>query len=39
MEINVTGIKKSDLTDYLGFWTDKLREVYGNQFTIKRGFG
>lgn len=36
MEINSTGIKKSDLTDYLGFWTDKLREVFGNQFVIKK---
>lgn len=36
MEINSSGIKKSDLTDYLGFWTDKLREVFGNQFVIKK---
>lgn len=36
MEINSSGIKKSDLTDYLGFWTDKLREAFGNQFVIKK---
>jgi len=36
MEINSTGIIKSDLTDYLLFWTDKLREVYGNNFNIKK---
>lgn len=36
MEINSTGIKKSDLTDYLEFWTVKLREVFGNDFVIKK---
>lgn len=36
MEINSTGITKSDLTDYLSFWTDKLRGVYGNNFNIKK---
>ena len=36
MEINSTGIKKSDLTDYLGFWTEKLREVFGNNYIIKK---
>lgn len=36
MEINNTGIKKSDLTDYLGFWTTKLREVFGQNFVIKK---
>ena len=35
MEINSTGITKSDLTDYLSFWTDKLRGVYGNNFNIQ----
>ena len=36
MEINSTGIIKSDLTDYLGFWTTKLREVFGNDFVIRK---
>lgn len=36
MEINATGLIKSDLTDYLSFWTDKLRGVYGNNFNIKK---
>ena len=36
MIINSTGIKKSDLTDYLGFWTEKLREQFGNDFVIKK---
>ena len=36
MEINSTGIKKSELTDYLGFWTTKLREVFNNDFVIKK---
>lgn len=36
MIINSTGIQKSDLTDYLGFWTTKLREVFGDQFVIKK---
>lgn len=36
MIINSTGIQKSELTDYLGFWTTKLREVYGDQFVIKK---
>lgn len=36
MIINSSGISKSDLTDYLSFWTDKLREVYGNNFNIKK---
>ena len=36
MIINSTGITKSDLTDYLGFWTTKLREIYGNDFVIKK---
>ena len=36
MEINSSGLRKSDLTDYLGFWTNKLREVFGNTFTIKK---
>lgn len=36
MEINATGIFKGELTDYLSFWTDKLREVYGNNFNIKK---
>lgn len=36
MIINSTGIKKSDLTDYLAFWTTKLREKYGNDFVIKK---
>ena len=36
MEINATGIIKGELTDYLSFWTDKLREVYGNNFNIKK---
>ena len=36
MEINSTGIIKSDLTDYLGFWTTKLREIFGNDFVIRK---
>ena len=36
MIINSTGIKKSELTDYLGFWTEKLREQFGNDFVIKK---
>jgi len=36
MIINSTGITKSELTDYLGFWTNKLREVYGQDFVIKK---
>ena len=36
MEINSTGIKKSDLTDYLEFWTTKLREVFGDNFVIRK---
>lgn len=36
MEINSTGAKKSELKDYLSFWTDKLREKYGNDFVIKK---
>jgi hypothetical protein len=36
MEINSKGIKKSELTDYLGFWTSKLREKFGNTFVIKK---
>ena len=35
MIINSTGVTKSDLTDYLGFWTTKLREVYGLDFVIR----
>ena len=35
MIINSTGVQKSNLTDYLGFWTTKLREVYGTDFVIK----
>jgi uncharacterized phage protein gp47/JayE len=36
MIINSTGVQKSNLTDYLGFWTTKLREIYGDQFVIKK---
>ena len=36
MEINSSGIKKTDLTEYLGFWTNKLREVYGDNFVIRK---
>ena len=36
MIINSTGVTKSDLTDYLGFWTNKLREIFGNDFVIKK---
>lgn len=36
MEINSTGIKKSELKDYLSFWTTKLREKFGNNFVIKK---
>ena len=36
MIINSTGVTKSDLTDYLAFWTSKLREVYGNDFVIRK---
>lgn len=35
MIINSTGVQKSNLTDYLGFWTTKLREVYGSDFVIR----
>ena len=36
MEINSTGIVKSDLADYLDFWTTKLREVFGSDFVIRK---
>ena len=36
MEINSTGIFKSDINDYLNFWVTKLREVFGNNFVIKK---
>ena len=36
MIINSTGIQKSDLTDYLGFWTTKLRESFGNDYVIRK---
>lgn len=36
MIINSTGLQKSDLTDYLGFWTTKLREVFGNDYVIRK---
>lgn len=36
MEISSTGIKKTDLTDYFVFWTNKLREKYGQSFVIKK---
>lgn len=36
MIINSTGINKSNLTDYLGFWTTKLREIYNNDFVIRK---
>lgn len=36
MNINSTGITKSTLNEYLSFWTNKLREVYGNDFVIKK---
>lgn len=36
MIINSTGISKSDLTDYLGFWTTKLREIYGADYVIRK---
>ena len=36
MEINSKGIKKSELKDYLAFWTTKLREKFGNAFVIKK---
>lgn len=35
MEINSTGVTQSSLTDYLAYWTSKLREKYGNDFVIK----
>lgn len=36
MKINSTGVTKSSLSEYLGFWTNKLREVYGNDFVIRK---
>lgn len=36
MIINSTGIFKSELTDYLGFWTTKLREIYNSDFVIRK---
>ena len=36
MIINSTGITKSDLTDYLAFWTTKLREMYGADYVIRK---
>ncbi len=36
MEINNKGIVKSDLNDYLNFWVTKLRELFGNNFVIKK---
>lgn len=35
MEINSSGVTQSNLTDYLAYWTSKLREKYGNDFVIK----
>ena len=35
MEINSTGVTQSNLTDYLAYWTSKLREKYGNDYVIK----
>lgn len=36
MIINSTGVQKSDLTDYLAFWTTKLREMYGSDYVIRK---
>lgn len=36
MLINSTGITKSSLEEYLEFWTLKYREVFGNNFSIKK---
>ena len=36
MIINSTGIEKSSLTDYLAFWTTKLRETFGDDFVIHK---
>ena len=36
MIINSSGISKSELTDYLGFWTTKLREMYGSDYVIRK---
>ena len=36
MEINSTGIVKSELNDYLSFWVTELRKIYGNSFVIKK---
>lgn len=36
MIINSTGINKSELTDYLAFWTSKMREVFGDSFIIRK---
>lgn len=36
MIINSSGISKSELTDYLAFWTTKLREIYNNDFVIRK---
>lgn len=35
MEINSTGVTQSNSSDYLAYWTSKLREKYGNDFVIK----
>ena len=36
MIINSSGITKSNLTDYLGFWTTKMQEVFGNDYVIRK---
>ena len=36
MIIDSNGITKSNLTDYLTFWTSELQKVYGNDFVIRK---
>ena len=36
MIVDSSGVTKSTLTEYLEFWTSKLREVFGNSYVIKK---
>lgn len=36
MKITSKGATKSSLDEYMTFWTEKLQEVYGNDFSIRK---
>lgn len=36
MIINSSGVTKAEITDYLDFWTSKMQEVFGADFSIKK---